>query len=228
MTALLQRVGLALGGEPGARLAAPLGCPTSARTLLRLVRAYPDPPASTPQIVRIDDFAFRKGHTYGTILVNLETGRPLDLLPDRDSASVAAWLRDHPTITVITRDRADAYASGATQGAPQATQVRDRWHLLHNLSETVEEILPRLVPVLGQALAAALVQDQGRFWRMRRSMVDWAMKLPIFVRPLTDAEFAALEQGCHSPDAFTLRRCQILLASAEAQPPPVIAIHLAL
>lgn len=154
LTALLQRVGLALGGEPGTRLAQALGCPTSARTLLRLVRATPDPPSATPQHVGIDDFAFRKGHTYGTIFVDLDTGIPLDLLADREVASVAAWLRAHPTITLITRDRAEVYASGATQGAPQATQVLDRWHLLHNLSETVDRILQRLTPLLVEALSA--------------------------------------------------------------------------
>jgi len=158
LTALLQRVGLALGGEPGARFAKPLGAPTSARTLLRLVRQHPDPPPATPQHVGIDDFAFRKGHTYGTILVDLDTGTPLDLLADRDVDSVATWLRAHPTITLITRDRADVYASGATQGAPQATQVLDRWHLLHNLSETVDEILLRLTPALTEALAALAEQ----------------------------------------------------------------------
>jgi transposase len=161
LTALLQRVGLALGGDPDARLAQALGCPTSARTLLRLVRTTPDPPRATPQHVGIDDFAFRKGHTYGTILVDLDTGTPLDLLADREVESVAAWLRAHPTITLITRDRAEVYASGATQGAPQATQVLDRWHLLHNLSETVDEILQRLTPILAETLTALAEQPSS-------------------------------------------------------------------
>lgn len=152
LTSLLQQIGLALGGTPGVRLAAPLGCITSARTLLRLVHQVPDPPTAPPRVVGIDDFAFRKGRTYGTILVDLETGEPLDLLPDRDAASVAAWLQAHPSVAIITRDRAEVYAQGATQGAPQAIQIADRWHLLKNLSETLDEILTRLYPELGQAV----------------------------------------------------------------------------
>ncbi|MDQ2806704.1 MAG: ISL3 family transposase, partial [Chloroflexota bacterium] len=155
LTGLLQRLGLALGGEAGARLAAPLGLLTSPTTLLRLVRQVPDPAPPTPHIIGVDDFAFRKGHTYGTILADHETGRPLDLLPDRTGASLTAWLRAQPTIEVITRDRAEAYVQGATAGAPQATQVADRWHLLHNLSETLDEILTRLYPELCAALAGA-------------------------------------------------------------------------
>jgi transposase len=152
LTALLQQVGLALGGEAGTRLAHLLGLLTSATTLLRLIRQVPDPPTGDPQVVGIDDFAFRKGQTYGTILVDLETGQPLDLLPDRTAESVAAWLRTHPQVIIITRDRAEVYIEGATTGAPQATQVADRWHLLKNLSETLDEILTRLYPALEQAL----------------------------------------------------------------------------
>ena len=89
-------------------------------------------------MIGIDDWAYRKGHRYGTIVVDLEQGCPVDLLEDRLAVTVAAWLRVHPEVTVVARDRADAYASGVTQGAPDAVQVADRWPLLKRLREAVE------------------------------------------------------------------------------------------
>ncbi|MDQ2808059.1 MAG: ISL3 family transposase [Chloroflexota bacterium] len=155
LTDLCRHLALAFGGEAGARLSRYLGLLTSQTTLLRLIRHVPDPPIGDPARVGIADFAFRKGQTYGTILIDLDRGTVLDLLPDRSAERVAAWFRAHPTITLITRDRAEVYAEGAKQGAPQATQVADRWHLLKNLSETVAEILTRLHTELQAALAAA-------------------------------------------------------------------------
>src|SRR5207245_9527325 len=97
-------------------------------------------PASepAPRVIGMDDWAYRKGRRYGTIVVDLVQGCPVALLDDRLAETVAAWLRAHPEVTVVARDRADAYASGVTQGAPQAVQVADRWHLLKNLREAVE------------------------------------------------------------------------------------------
>ncbi len=155
LRALWQQLGLVLGGEAGTRLSQTLAVLTSPRTLLRLVRQVPDPLSTPPLHVGIDDFAFRKGHTYGTILVNHDSGQVIDLLPDRHAESVATWFQEHPTVEIITRDRAAVYADGATQGAPQATQVADRWHLLKNLSETLDEVLTRVYPELCAALAPA-------------------------------------------------------------------------
>jgi len=130
--------GLVLGGAAGARQLARQGLPGSRQTVLRRVRAYQPAAPPAPRVIGIDDWAYRKGRRYGTIVVDLEQGCPVALLEDRLAETVAAWLRAHPEVTVVARDRADAYASGVTQGAPDAVQVADRWHLLKNLREAVE------------------------------------------------------------------------------------------
>jgi transposase len=147
MTALQTSTGLALGGAAGARHLARQGVSGSRNTLLRRVRSLPTPAALRPCAIGIDDWAKRKGHTYGTIVVDLDRRCPVDLLEDRTAETVAAWLRTHPEVTLVARDRAEAYASGVTQGAPDAVQVADRWHLLKNLREAVEAEL-RVRPTL--------------------------------------------------------------------------------
>src|SRR4051794_13536120 len=123
------RVGAALGGEGSARLLQHLAMPASADTVLRLIRNLPLPEPEPPRVVGVDDWALRKGHTYGTIVVDLDRRRVLDLLPDRTAETLADWLRGQPQIAVVARDRSTEYARGIGLGAPGATQVADRWRV---------------------------------------------------------------------------------------------------
>ncbi len=143
LTEAHRAIGFALGGEAGARLADRLDMPTSADTLLRRVKGAADGPAPPPRYVGVDGWAIRKGQRYGTILIDLERGRVIDILPGRDGEALKDWLKRHPGVEVITRDRWPAYAQAATEAAPQARQVADRWHLLRNLREAVQRLLER-------------------------------------------------------------------------------------
>ena len=148
---VLTQLGFALGGAGGRRLLAHLGMSASADTLLRLVRRAAVVPAATPTAIGIDDFALRRGQRYVTIIIDLATHRPVAVLPERSADAVATWLRANPAVTTVARDRSGVYADGIRQGAPTATQVADRWHLLKH----VGDILERVVARHGGALRAA-------------------------------------------------------------------------
>ena len=141
LTEVVDALAFALGGEAGARVLAALGLPVSPDTLLNRVRAAASSDCPAPRVVGIDDWAWRKGNRYGTILVDLERHRVVELLPDREVETIVSWLRQQPGIEVIARDRGHVYIEAASTGAPQALQVADRWHLLNNLVAVVEESL---------------------------------------------------------------------------------------
>lgn len=143
LTTALELIGFAVGGEAGARLARELGLTVSPDTLLRRLHHLAQKETPIPRIIGVDDFAFRRGQRYGTLLVDLERRYPVDVLPDREAETLSAWLKAHPGIEIVTRDRSKTYANGISAGAPAAVQVADRWHLLKNLREALEKLLKR-------------------------------------------------------------------------------------
>ena len=155
-----RHIAFSAGGEAGARLASRLAMPVSGDTLLRLIRTAPLSAAPTPRVIGIDDWAWRRGQRYGTLIVDLERNRPIDVLPDREAQTVRAWLSDHPGIDVVARDRASAYAEGVRSGVPEAVQVTDRWHLLRNLGDALAKVLDRHHGNLRAAADTAGAEEQ--------------------------------------------------------------------
>jgi transposase len=158
----LLAIALELGGRAGARLALELGIVAARDTLLRRIKAAPLPEVGKVRVLGVDDFAFKKGSTYGTILVDLERHGVVDLLPERSQESLVAWFESHPgaEVEVASRDRSNIYREGLAKGAPGATHVADRWHLLRNLALTLEEYLLQKRPLLQKAAAPEAAPEE--------------------------------------------------------------------
>ena len=174
LSELVTAIGLATGGMLGARLCSRLGIQISWMTMLRRIMALPTPDVKQIVELGIDDFAFRRGRKFGTILVDMQSRQVIEVLPDRTAETVASWLKAHPEITLVSRDRGTDYAQAAREGAPQAVQLADRFHLCKNLSELAERVLARCRTEIRQASLVEqqedgeqAVQTEDEQWRPR-------------------------------------------------------------
>jgi transposase len=170
---IVHHLGLALGGRPGQGFARRLLLPVSKDTLLRIVRRHAASPPEVPRVVGIDDWAFKRGQRYGTIVVDLERRRIIELLPDREAATVAAWLAARPSIGIITRDRGAGYIQAAADGRPEAIQVADRWHLMENASAAFLTAVQRSMQTVRQAVGVNVVDPMVLTCAERRQHSGW-------------------------------------------------------
>jgi len=183
-----------VSSKPAARLLSHMGIVVSPDTLLRLAKRMAQPPLSVPKALGVDDFAFRRGHSYGTLLVDLTSHRPVDLLPDRTANTLSQWLRTHPGVHYLSRDRSSEYARGASEGAPWAQQVVDRWHLVKNLREALERVLGRVHETLKQRQQASGLPVRARAKRRRSKNEHLASQMARLRREARYEEVMALYQ----------------------------------
>lgn len=157
---IVHHLGLALGGRPAAAFANRLMMPVSNDTLLRVVRRRIDDQSDELTVIGIDDFAFRRGQTYGTIVCDLERRRPVTLLPDRALDTSRSWLARHPSISIVARDRGGGYGEAIAKALPDAEQVADRWHLMENSSRAFLDAVGKSMRQIRQAVGSNVVDPK--------------------------------------------------------------------
>ncbi len=190
---LVQSLGLVAGGQMGTRQADRTGITTTPSTLLRHLMRLPAPVTRAVRVLGVDDFAWKKRFTYGTIMVDLERRKIIDVLADRESATVEAWLKAHPEIDVVSRDRGKEFAKAATLGAPQAQQVVDRFHVVKNFSEVLREILGHCRAEIrqGEAPVPQLEKAKEEHTRPLPTVAMWQQRTPIRVKKVHQARQAS-------------------------------------
>src|SRR2546429_6361735 len=196
----IEAIGLATSGELGSRFAPRLGIVTSPTTILRRTMALPAQQSEQVSLLGIDDWSFRRGRHFGTILVNLATHEIVDLLPDRETQTAQSWMKAHPEIELVSRDRGEDYAAAARKGAPQARQVADRFHLTQNLTDIVEEILARCRAEIRKAskppTSSYSTQHEGGGAEQTSTLPDW------HAAPDPNAGSAHLARHAERPDRY--------------------------
>src|SRR5437588_6872578 len=193
LIALVQALGLVAGGQMGTRQADRTGIATTPSTLLRHLMQLPAPPIRAVRVLGVDDFAWKKRFTYGTILVDLERRKIIDVLADRESATVETWLQAHPEVSIVSRDRGKEFTKAATLGAPQAQQVVDRFHLVKNLSEVLQEILGHCRAEIrqGEAPRPQLEKAAEEPTRPLPTATTWQQRTPAHVKKVHQARQAS-------------------------------------
>src|SRR5260370_2192895 len=194
LTASIWPYGGEVSSKPAARLLSHMGIVVSSATLLRLAKRTAQQPLAVPKALGVDDFACRRGPSYGTLLVDLTSHRPVDLLPDRAANTLSQWLRTHPGVDYLSRDRSAEYARGASEGAPSAQQVVDRWHLVKNLREALERVLGRVHERLKQRQRASGLPVRSRAKRRRSKPEQMASHMARLRREARYQDVLALYQ----------------------------------
>ncbi|BAY41290.1 transposase (plasmid) [Nostoc sp. NIES-2111] len=191
----LSVIGLANGGAAGERLLQQWGIKVCRNTLLNLVRSIPLPPIVTPHTLGVDDFCFRKCKTYGTALIDLERSRPIALLKDALAETLTEWLKAHPGVKVVSRDRSKTYESGIRQGAPEAIQVADRFHLLQNLSQTLYQVFGMNTKVLKEVEKQVFSTDTKVHLEVETSRIEGIRELDEDTYP-TQLQTTEIQNEC--------------------------------
>src|SRR6266699_3908767 len=216
LIALVQSLGLVAGGQMGTRQAERTGIATTPSTLLRHLMQLPAPVTRAVRVLGVDDFAWKKRFTYGTILVDLERRKIIDVLADRESATVEAWLKEHPEVAFVSRDRGKEFTKAATLGAPQAQQVVDRFHVVKNLSEVLQEILGHCRAEIrqGEAPLPQLEKAAEEPTRPLPTVATWQQRTPAHVKKVHQARQASRDDRYTQ---MTTLRAQGLMQSEVAK-----------